>query len=97
VALSVAQRTDVWRRWKAGESLHTIGRAFDRPHTSIHCLLAHQPHFMTCSRSARPRTWAPLQASMPINCTCKFAVKASWVREHRLRITALPVESSPTK
>jgi IS30 family transposase len=34
-------RADVWRRWKAGESLHTIGRAFDRPHTSIHCLLAH--------------------------------------------------------
>jgi hypothetical protein len=41
VELSVAQRTDVWRRWKAGEPLHTIGRAFDRPHTSIHCLLAH--------------------------------------------------------
>jgi IS30 family transposase len=41
VELSVAQRTDVWRRWKAGESLNTIGRAFDRPHTSIHCLLAH--------------------------------------------------------
>ena len=41
VELSVAQRTDVWRRWKAGESLHTIGRAFARPHTSIHCLLAH--------------------------------------------------------
>jgi hypothetical protein len=41
VELSVAQRTDVWRRWKAGESLHTIGRAFDRPHISIHCLLAH--------------------------------------------------------
>ena len=36
VELSVAQRTDVWRRWKAGESLHTIGRAFDgriRPFT----------------------------------------------------------------
>jgi IS30 family transposase len=41
VELSVAQRTDVWRRWKAGESLHRIGRVFDRPHTSIHCLLAH--------------------------------------------------------
>src|SRR5271168_191900 len=41
VKLSVAQRTDVWRRWKAGESLHRIGRAFARPHTSIHCLLAH--------------------------------------------------------
>jgi hypothetical protein len=42
VELSVAQRADVWRRWKAGESLHTIGRAVDRPHTSIHCLLAHR-------------------------------------------------------
>jgi hypothetical protein len=41
VELSVGQRTDVWHRWKAGESLHTIGRAFDRPHTSIHCLLWH--------------------------------------------------------
>ena len=41
VELSVAQRTDVWRRWKAGDSLHTIGRAVDRPHTSIHCVLAH--------------------------------------------------------
>jgi hypothetical protein len=41
VELSVAQRTDVWRRWKAGESLHTIGHACDRPHTSVHCLLAH--------------------------------------------------------
>jgi IS30 family transposase len=41
VELSVAQRTEVWRRRKAGESLHTIGRAFDRPHTSIHCLLSH--------------------------------------------------------
>ncbi len=41
VQLSEAQRTEVWRRWKAGESLHRIGRALDRPHTSIHCLLSH--------------------------------------------------------
>ncbi len=41
VELSAAQRTDVWCRWKAGESLHTIGRVFGKPHTSIHCLLAH--------------------------------------------------------
>jgi hypothetical protein len=40
VELSVVQRADVWRRWKAGDSLHTIGRAVDRPHPSIHCLLA---------------------------------------------------------
>src|SRR5271154_1343768 len=41
VALSTAQRTELWSRWKAGESLHRIGRALDRPHTSIHCLLSH--------------------------------------------------------
>src|SRR5271169_2489026 len=41
VELSAAQRTELWRRWKAGESLHRIGRALDRPHTSIHCLLSH--------------------------------------------------------
>jgi IS30 family transposase len=37
--LSPAQRTDIWRRWKAGQSLHEIGRAFDKPHNSIRCLL----------------------------------------------------------
>lgn len=50
VELSVAQRTDVWRRWKAGESLHRIGRAFDRPHTSIHCLLAHHGGIVPAAR-----------------------------------------------
>jgi len=52
VELSVAQRADVWHRWKAGESLHTIGRAFDRPHTSIHCLLAHHGGIVPAASSA---------------------------------------------
>ena len=33
VELSAAQGAELWRRWKAGESLHRIGRALDRPHT----------------------------------------------------------------
>jgi len=37
--LSPTQETDVWKRWKAGQSLHEIGRAFDKPHTSIRHLL----------------------------------------------------------
>ena len=37
--LSPMQETDVWKRWKAGETLHEIGRAFDKPHTSIRHLL----------------------------------------------------------
>ena len=37
--LSAIQKSDIWRRWKAGQSLHEIGRAFNKPHTSIRCLL----------------------------------------------------------
>ena len=37
--LSATQRTDIWNRWKSGQSLHEIGRAYSKPHTSIRCLL----------------------------------------------------------
>src|SRR2546428_14051014 len=37
--LSLTQRTDIWSRWKSGQSLHEIGRAFGEPHNSIRCLL----------------------------------------------------------
>ena len=50
VELSAAQKTGVWCRWKAGESLHTIGRAFGKPHTSIHCLLAHHGRIVPAVR-----------------------------------------------
>src|ERR1700722_11825175 len=38
-SLAVAQGGDVWRRWKAGESLHEIGRAYSKPHNCIRCVL----------------------------------------------------------
>ena len=37
--LSAVQKGDMWGRWKAGQTLHEIGRA-SLPHTSIHCLLS---------------------------------------------------------
>ncbi|MBZ5700150.1 MAG: IS30 family transposase [Acidobacteriia bacterium] len=40
VRLSAAQRTDMWCRWKAGHSLHQIGRAFGKEHAVIYFLLA---------------------------------------------------------
>ena len=30
----------MWGRWKAGQSLHEIGRAFGKSHVVIHFLLA---------------------------------------------------------
>jgi len=37
--LSAAQRVEVWRRWRAGESLHAIGRAVGKDHVVVHFLL----------------------------------------------------------
>ena len=38
--LSAEQKSDVWRRWKAGQTLHEIGRAFGKPHNSIRCVVS---------------------------------------------------------
>jgi IS30 family transposase len=40
VKLSEQQRNDMWRRWKAGQSLHEIGRVFGKDHVSIQFMLA---------------------------------------------------------
>jgi len=37
--LSGIEKRDVWNRWKAGQSLHEIGRAFDKPHSCIRSVL----------------------------------------------------------
>ena len=37
--LSAIEKGEVWSRWKAGESLHEIGRAFDKPHSCIRAVL----------------------------------------------------------
>jgi hypothetical protein len=37
--LSAVEKRGVWRRWKAGQTLHAIGRAFDKPHSCIRAVL----------------------------------------------------------
>jgi len=39
---TAAEKTELWDRWKRGESLKAIGRAFGRPSSSIYFLVA--PH-----------------------------------------------------
>ena len=38
--LSAMQRSEMWGRWKLGQSLHEIGRAFGKEHGVIHFMLA---------------------------------------------------------
>jgi IS30 family transposase len=40
--LTSAQKTELWDRWRRGESLKAIGRAFGKPSSSIYCLVS--PH-----------------------------------------------------
>ena len=37
--LSAIEKRDVWSRWKAGQSLHEIGRAVDKAHSCIRAVL----------------------------------------------------------
>ena len=38
--LSAIEKSDMWRRWKAGQSLHEIARAFGKSHSSIRCVVS---------------------------------------------------------
>ncbi len=38
--LSAAQKREVWQRWRAGQSLSEIGRAFEKHSSSIHCVVS---------------------------------------------------------
>ena len=54
--LSTEQRIDMWRRWKAGESLHEIGRALGKGHGSIRFLLTQRGGIFPAARRRSPRT-----------------------------------------
>jgi hypothetical protein len=51
--LSVLQKSDLWRRWKAGQSLHEIGRTFGKSHSSIRCVVSRHGGFVPQSGDAR--------------------------------------------
>ena len=44
------QRADMWGRWKAGQSLHEIGRAFGKDHVSIHFMLSQHGGIVPATR-----------------------------------------------
>jgi IS30 family transposase len=54
--LSEQQRNDMWRRWKLGQSLHEIGRAFSKDHVSIQFMLAQHGGIAPTARRRSPLT-----------------------------------------
>ena len=51
---SDSQKALMWERWKQGWTLHEIGKLFDRPHTSIHQILAATGGFRPPQRARSP-------------------------------------------
>ena len=54
--LSAEQKAAIWLRWKAGESLHEIGRAFNKDHGSIQFLLSRHGGIAPAVRRRSQRT-----------------------------------------
>ena len=54
--LSEQQRADMWGRWRAGQSLHEIGRAFGKDHVSIQFMLAQRGGIAPAVRHRSLRT-----------------------------------------
>ena len=54
--LSAEQKAAIWLRWKAGESLHEIGRAFNKDHGSIQFLLSKHGGIAPAVRRRSQRT-----------------------------------------
>ena len=58
--LSAIEKGEVWNRWKAGQSLHEIGRAFGKEHSCIRSVLLPRGGIRPAARrrSALALTWA---------------------------------------
>ena len=65
--LSAEQKIDVWRRWKAGQTLHEIGRAFGKDHNSIRGVVARHGGIVPAVRRRARRShggWLPIHRSV---------------------------------
>jgi hypothetical protein len=63
--LSLTQRTEIWSRWKSGQSLKEIGRAFGKPSSCIHSLLV--PRGGIAPSEPRSRILLPMLCTGPGN------------------------------
>ena len=84
---TAAQRAEIWDRWQRGESLNAIGRAFDRPSSSIFSQLAP-------SGGIRP---PPRQRSrLALTLSEREEISRGIARQHSLRSIAAQLGRSPS-
>src|SRR5258706_12714896 len=69
--LSAGQKAELWKRWKAGQSLNEIGRALGKDHVVVHFVLARHGGIApsTRRRSRRGLSLAERENNSPGNAS----------------------------
>jgi len=84
---SGSQKALMWERWKQGWTLHEIGKLFDRPHTSIHRILAETGGFRPPQRS---------RASTALTLAEREEISRAMVAGESIRSTAARLGRAPS-
>ncbi|MDP9962942.1 IS30 family transposase [Variovorax paradoxus] len=84
---SESQKALMWERWKQGWTLHEIGKLFDRPHTSIHRILAETGGFRPVQRS---------RASTALTFAEREEISRAMVAGESIRSTAARLGRAPS-
>jgi len=84
---SDSQKAQMWERWKQGWTLHEIGKLFDRPHTSIHQILAQTGGFRPPERS---------RASRALTLAEREEISRAMVAGESIRSTAARLGRAPS-
>ena len=84
---SNSQKALMWERWKQGWTLHEIGKLFDRPHTSIHRILAETGGFRPAERS---------RASTALTLAEREEISRAMVAGESIRSTAARLGRAPS-
>lgn len=87
IKYTTEQKTEMWDRWQRGESLNAIGRAFDRPSSSIFSILS-----PTGGIRPGPRKRSPLALSL----SEREEISRGMAKQQSMRSIAALLERAPS-
>jgi len=85
--LSAAQKRELWQRWKAGQTLTDIGRAFGKHSSSIHLIVSSNGGFLPRLRTRR---------STSLTLVEREEISRGIAQGKRLRAIATSLERAPS-
>ena len=78
--LSHEQKAELWRRWKAGETLSEIGRALGKHAASVFGVIAAKGGFAPVPRSRKSWSLSLMEREEISRSRCRALLQAAWPR-----------------